>query len=213
MTKAEIDNGMVVEALRMGTATLYEASGYDCALDPGIRPVWSGDGASVAGRAYTVRCHPADNLPIHHALERASKGDFLVIDCGGVLAGYWGEVLTEAAQARGIVGLIIDGGVRDVAEMTAMKFPVYSRGICIRRTSKHAAGIVGKPITIAGQYVSTGDLIVADIDGVIALPPEKVSATLEASEKRLAREVDIIGKLREGASTTELYGLAKRDRA
>lgn len=207
--KAELDKIMIAEAQQLGAATLYEASGCDCALDPGIRPAWSG--ASVAGRAYTVRCHPADNLPIHHALERASEGDLLVIDCGGVLAGYWGEVLTQAAQARGIVGLIIDGGVRDVAEMEVMKFPVFSRGICLHRTSKHAFGLVGDPITIGGVAVSTGDLIVADVDGVIALAPQKVPATLETGEKRVAREVEIMARLREGASTTELYGLTKRD--
>jgi 4-hydroxy-4-methyl-2-oxoglutarate aldolase len=198
-----------VDAARgLGSATLYEASGVDCSLDPGIRTVWVG--AATAGPAYTVRCHPADNLPIHHAMERVSPGSVLVVDCAGVLAGYWGDVLTAAAQTRGVAGLVIDGGVRDVAQIREMGFPVFSRGVCVRRTVKHSQGLINVPIVIGGVRVSPGDLIVADEDGVIALPAASVAATIERGKDRARREESIVSELRSGRSTVEIYSLPAR---
>jgi len=199
---------LIADASRLGTATLYEASGVDCALDPGIRPVWRG--AIVAGPAYTVRCHAADNLPIHHAMERIEPGSVLVVDCGGVLAGYWGDVLATSAQQRGVAGLIIDGGVRDVDLLEKMGFPVFSRGVSVRRTGKHMAGLIDTEIVIAGATVRPGDLIVADTDGVIALPAGLVSQTLERGRAREAKEDEIKAKLLSGRTTLDLFALPGR---
>lgn len=187
-----------------GTATIYEASGLDCALDPALRPVYPG--ARLAGRALPVRTHPADNLPLHLALEQAGPGDVLVVDGRQELCGYWGEVLAVAAQARGVAGLVIDGGVRDVVEQERLGFPVFARGVCVRRTGKANRGIVGAPLTVAGVLVQPGDAVVADADGVVVLPPGAVTPTLEASGTRIAKEDAIMARLRDGELTLDLYG-------
>jgi len=199
---------MIETARRLGAATLYEASGVDCSLDPGIRAVWVG--ALAAGPAYTVRCHAADNLPIHHALERVPQGAVLVVDCGGVLAGYWGDVLTTAAQERGVAGLVIDGGVRDVAQIRDLGFPVFSRGVSVRRTVKHSPGLLNVPLVIGGVCVAPGDLVVADEDGVISLSAASVAAVLERGEARERKEKGIVAELRAGRTTVEIYSLPAR---
>ena len=113
----------LAQACNLGTSTLFEASGLSTsATDVAIRPVWAG--AAVAGPAYPLECSPGDNLAIHIAMEKAPRGSILVISTGGFVAGYWGEVLTVAAEAAGVAGLVIDGGVRDVAALTARRFPV-----------------------------------------------------------------------------------------
>ena len=117
---------LIDELLRHGTSTLCEASGLPTALDYNIRPVWPG--ATLAGAAFPLRCAPGDNLAIHLAVAQAEPGDVLVVDGHGYIAGYWGEILTVAAQARGIAGLVIDGGVRDLAALESHKFPVFARG-------------------------------------------------------------------------------------
>jgi 4-hydroxy-4-methyl-2-oxoglutarate aldolase len=198
----------VAEAAALGTATLYEASGLDVAMDPAIRPVWRG--AALAGAAFPARCHPGDNLAIHHAMERIEPGSVLVVDCAGVLAGYWGDVLATAAQARGVAGLVIDGAVRDIDQLEAMRFPVFSRGVSILRTGKHMAGRVGAPIEVAGVLVRPGDLVVADADGVIALPAEAIAGTLQRAHARVAKEQAIKAALIEGRTSRELFALPER---
>ena len=118
----------------LGSSTLYEASGLACSVDPDIRSLWAG--AAIAAPAFPLICSPGDNLSIHIAMERAPRGSVLVVSTGNFLAGYWGEVLTVAAEAAGIVGLVIDGGVRDVAAMTRRGFPVFTRGVSVRGTIK-----------------------------------------------------------------------------
>lgn len=194
------------EFLSLGVATLYEASGLDIACDPGIRPAWPG--ASLCGPAFPVRCHPADNLPIHHAVERTAPGDVLVIDCGGWLAGYFGDVLATFCRARGVAGVVIDGGTRDVDALAA-GFPVFSRGVSVRRTSKHAPGLVGVPIVCAGVPLAPGDLVVGDVDGVAVIPAGRVPDVLEAARAR-AQEERIMAALRAGQTTVKLYDLPRR---
>jgi 4-hydroxy-4-methyl-2-oxoglutarate aldolase len=190
-----------------GTATVYEASGIDCALDPALRPVWPG--ARIVGRALPVRCHPADNLALHRALEQASAGDVLVVDGGEERCGYWGEVMAVAAQQRGIAGLVIDGGVRDVDQMQGLQFPVFARWVCVRRTGKHWAGSVGSPLVVAGVPVSSGDVVVADTDGVVVLPADAVEPTLEASGRRVDAEDGYLRRLRGGELTVDIMGLRR----
>lgn len=194
------------QALTLGTSTLYEASGLPCSVDPAIRPVWAG--AAVAGPAYPVRCAPGDNLAIHLAVERAPRGSVLVVTADNFVAGYWGEVLTVAAEAAGITGLVIDGGVRDVAALARWGFPVFSRGISVRGTIKASVPSVGQPIQFTGVPVSLGDLVVADDDGVVVMPGAEVARVMAAAQARADKEAEFMRRLAQGTSTVDLLGLA-----
>lgn len=197
---------LLAQACKLGTSTLYEASGLaTSSVDPAIHTVWPG--ASVAGPAYPLECSPGDNLSIHIAMEQAPRGSVLVVSTGGFVSGYWGEVLTVAAEAAGIVGLVIDGGVRDIAALTARRFPVFTRGICMRGTIKASAPSVGQPISFAGTPVAAGDLVVADDDGVLVIPAAHVEETLALGQVRAGKEAKMMDALREGRSTLELMGL------
>lgn len=191
-----------------GTATLYEASAIDCACDPGLRAAWSG--ARLAGPAYTIRGMGGDNLALHHAVLTAPEGCVLVADVHGAACGHWGEILAVAAQHRGIAGLVIDGGVRDVDELARIGFPVFARTISVRGTSKDHRGEFNVPVRIGGITVTAGDLVVGDSDGVIALPSHAVAETLVRADRRVEDERKIIAALRGGASTIDLYNLAPR---
>jgi Demethylmenaquinone methyltransferase len=191
-----------------GTASLFEASTHRGALPSGIGPIWPG--AQIIGRALTVQSPPADNLWLHHAIYQAQPGDVLVVQCSGhTEAGYWGEIMTVAAQVRGIAGLVIDGGGRDRDAITALRFPVFARTLCIRGTGKSptARGSIGAPVTIGAVTVETGDLIVGDADGVIALRPDEAETTLAKARQRDAKEQDIMARLRAGETTLAIYSL------
>ncbi|MDQ7049740.1 MAG: 4-carboxy-4-hydroxy-2-oxoadipate aldolase/oxaloacetate decarboxylase [Enterobacterales bacterium] len=195
-------------AIGLGTATLYEASGIiNCALDPLIRPVWQG--AAVAGTAYPVACSPGDNLAIQIALERAPSGSVLTVTTNNFVAGYWGEVLTVAAESSSIKGLVIDGGVRDVAALRKRQFPAFSRGISVRGTTKASYRSVGQPIQITGTPAKQGDLIVADDDGVIILPQALALEIIVKGQVREQQEATMMKRLTDGESTLDLMGLAK----
>ncbi len=195
-------------ARKLGTSTLFEASGLPTsAVDPAVRPVWAG--ASVAGSAYPVECAPGDNLAIHVAMEKAPRGSILVVATGGFVAGYWGEVLTVAAEASGVAGLVIDGGVRDIAALTARRFPVFTRRISVRGTIKASVPSAGQPISFTGTPVATGDLVVADDDGVIVIPAAQAEATLAKGQARADKEAIMMQQLSEGRSTLELLSLAQ----
>ncbi|WP_232080855.1 RraA family protein [Variovorax sp. SRS16] len=193
-------------ARKLGTSTLYEASGLtSSSVDPAIRTLWAG--ASIAGPAYPVECSPGDNLAIHIALKNVPRGSVLVVGAGGFVTGYWGEVLTVAAEAAGVEGLVIDGGVRDIAAMTARRFPVFTRGISMRGTVKASAPSVGLPIHLAGTPVKAGDLVVADDDGVLILPVDRVEAALSKGQQRAGKEEEFMRQLAKGKTTFELLGL------
>ena len=194
----------VKELCELGSATIYEASGLPCALPPDFRPAWPG--ARCAGPALTVTAAPGDNLPLHWAVASASPGDILVVDAGGSKYGYWGEVLAVAAQARGIAGLIIDGGVRDTDRLAELRFPVFSTAVTILGTGKSWPGVIGGPIHLRGHDVASGDLVVADADGIAIVPSSQVDAAVQASRARAAKEADFMERLREGALTLDLYG-------
>ena len=197
---------LLEQARKLGTSTLFEASGLSTgAVDPAIRTVWPG--ASVAGPAFPLECSPGDNLSIHIAMEQVPRGSVLVISTGGFVAGYWGEVLTVAAEAAGVAGLVIDGGVRDIAALTARRFPVFTRGISMRGTIKASTPSVGQPISFAGTPVAAGDLVVADDDGVLAIPVAHVETTLAQGQARADKEAQMMDALRAGRSTLELMGL------
>jgi 4-hydroxy-4-methyl-2-oxoglutarate aldolase len=203
------------------SATLYEAAQAesrrrapgaapscleaDIAVDPAVRAAWPG--ARIAAPAYTVQGAGGDNLALHHAVAAAPAGHVLVADLGGAPSGHWGEVLAVAARHRGLAGLVIDGGVRDVEEMRALGFPVFSRGSSVRGTRKLFAGALGVPIHVGGVRVATGDLVVGDADGVVVVPRHRVDAVLERADERIAQEQHILAALGSGATTLELYGL------
>jgi 4-hydroxy-4-methyl-2-oxoglutarate aldolase len=192
------------ELLALGTATLYEASGTDCYLPHRLRPAWAG--ATIVGRALPVVTPAADNLTLHVALEHAEPGDVLVVDGQREPCGYWGEVLAEAALARGITGLVIDGGVRDVEQQRDLPFPVFSTWTAIRGTVKRTVGPIGAPLTLDGTTVHRGDIIVADADGVVALPAADLDRIVAASHARAAAETGYLRRIRAGESTMDIYG-------
>jgi 4-hydroxy-4-methyl-2-oxoglutarate aldolase len=200
----------IARARTLGSATLHEAAGRIGALPAAIRPVvpeWL-----LAGPAFTVHTPAIDNLWIHRALYKAEPGDILVVYVSqGYEAGYWGEILNEAAMARGLGGLVIDGGVRDAAQLAKASFPVFSRGLAIRGTGKDRGAIAwtGQPVRIGEVTIAPGDLVVGDIDGVVAIPQARVADVLAASDRRIADETEKIRRIRAGERTIDLYGFGE----
>jgi 4-hydroxy-4-methyl-2-oxoglutarate aldolase len=190
--------------LELGSATLGESGGL--ATDRRLRPAWSG--AALAAPAYPVGCTPGDNLAVHVAVTTAPAGSVLVVDVGRVPdRGYWGEVLTTAAEAAGLAGLVIDGGVRDVAALEAHGFPVFSSTIALTGASKDQPGTVGAPVQVGGVPVAQGDWVVGDVDGVTVVPGASLAAVRQAGEARAAKEVGFFAALRQGRTTVELLDL------
>jgi 4-hydroxy-4-methyl-2-oxoglutarate aldolase len=186
------------------TGTLYEAAG-EGAFAPGLLAI-SGEGR-VAGPALTVACPPGDNLAIHLAVAQAREGEVLVVQTHDWSYGVWGEVLTAAAMARGIRALVIDGSVRDLDAIRELGFPVYARGTALVGTSKREPGAVRAPVTCCGRLVQPGDLVVADVSGLVAIRPERVEEVLAAAAARRDREAGMLRRLRDGRTTIELLGL------
>ena len=192
--------------LELGSATLHEAQGQTGALVSAIKPL--DPGRRLAGPALTVDARPGDNLVIHYALTVARPGDVLVVDAKGYTeAGPWGDLLTLAAQKRGIAGLVIDGAVRDGDRILSMGFPVFSRGLSIRAAQKNQPGLVNVPIVCGGVAIGPGDWIMGDRDGVVAIPKESVAAVIAAGEKREAAETALREGIEAGKSTVELLDL------
>lgn len=188
----------------LGAATLGESGGRP--MPARIRPVWPG--AALAAPAYPVSCTPGDNLAVHVAVARAPRGMALVVDVGDVAErGYWGEVLTTAAQARGLAGLVIDGGVRDTAALAARRFPVFSSTVSLPGATKTRPGTAGSAATVAGVAVEPGDWVVADGDGVVVVPGGALGAVVAAGRARADKEQGLFRALEGGATTVELLGL------
>lgn len=187
-------------------ATLYEAAGRQGMVDPAIRPAWTG--AKVCGPALTVECPPCDNLMLHVAVAQAEPGVVIVATVGGhLMAGAWGEILTEAARARGVAGLVIDGAVRDIDAIEAARFPVFSRGLAIGSCSKEKAGILQSSVQFGGVTVRPGDLVLGNGDGIVVVEQDRMEAVYELALSRRKKEIEIIGKLREGRTTMQLLDL------
>ncbi|MBW8486756.1 4-carboxy-4-hydroxy-2-oxoadipate aldolase/oxaloacetate decarboxylase [Actinomadura parmotrematis] len=192
-----------------GVATVHEAAGRTGYLGPRIRPVHLG--ARVAGTAVTVLSWPGDNLMIHVAVEQCRPGDVLVVATTSPSTdGMFGELFATALQRRGVRGLVIDAGVRDVAELHAMGFPVWSAAVSAQGTVKATAGAVNVPVVIGGQVIEPGDAIVADDDGALRVPRRDVARVLAASDARAAKEEATRAAFREGELGLDRYGLRDR---
>jgi 4-hydroxy-4-methyl-2-oxoglutarate aldolase len=190
--------------LELGSATLGESGGL--ATDRRLRPAWPG--AALAAPAYPVECTPGDNLAVHVAVTTAPRGSVLVVDVGRVPdRGYWGEVLTTAAEAAGLAGLVIDGGVRDVAALEAHGFPVFSSTIALTGASKDQPGTVGATVRVGGVPVARGDWVVGDVDGVTVVPAATLAAVRQAGQARESKEAGFFEALRAGSTTVELLDL------
>jgi 4-hydroxy-4-methyl-2-oxoglutarate aldolase len=194
----------VTELLALGAATVGESGGRP--MRARIRAVWPG--ARLAAPAYPVHCTPGDNLSIHVAAAGAPAGSALVVDVGDEEElGYWGEVLTTAAQSRGIAGLVIDGGVRDTGALEAHGFPVFATTVALPGASKSRPGTVGSPVEVGGVSVAAGDWIVGDRAGVAVVTASAVDDVVRAGRARADKEEAMFAALRQGATTLELLGL------
>jgi 4-hydroxy-4-methyl-2-oxoglutarate aldolase len=202
---SSVERQQTAETLRkLGSATLGESGGL--ATDRRLKPAWPG--AVLAAPAYPVGCTPGDNLAVHVAVTSAPAGSVLVVDVGRVPdRGYWGEVLTTAAEAAGLAGLVLDGGVRDVAALEAHRFPVFSSTIALTGASKDQRGTVGRPVRVGGVVVSEGDWVVGDVDGVTIVPGPTLAEVVEAGLAREAKEAGFFTALRSGQTTVQLLGL------
>ena len=200
------DLGKVDELAGLGVATVHEALGRRGFLGPGLRPVHLG--SRIGGTAVTALCWPGDNLMIHAAVEQCQAGDLLVVTTTSPCTdGMFGELLATSLAARGVRGLVIEAGVRDVAELRAMGFGVWSAAVSAQGTVKETAGSVNVPVSIGGQIVRPGDAIIADDDGVVCVPRAGVGQTLEAARARVAREEQSRKALADGQLGLDLYGL------
>ena len=221
MSEMEMEMGTVVQNItrasraavdelsRFGVATIHEAQHRRGLLDTGIRPVQSG--VHLAGTAVTVLVPPADNWMIHVAVEQCREGDVLVVaPTSPSSAGYFGELLATASRAHGVVGLVIDGGVRDVAQLRRMGFPVWSRYVSAMGTVKETLGDVNLPVVCGGQLVAPGDTIVADDDGVVVVAREGVDEVVVASRRREEKEAASRQRYAAGELSLDVQGMRAR---
>lgn len=189
-----------------GVATVAESQAKTGLLTPDIIP--RQQGVAIAGTAVTVRMAAGDNLMLHAALEACQPGDVLVVTTMAPAAhGVFGELLATACQVRGVVGAVLDTGVRDTAALRAMGFPVWSRYVTAAGTIKTAPGWVNQPVVLAGAAVSAGDYVVADDDGVVVVPRASVGTVLQACQTRVEKEAATRSKIQAGRLSVDFYGL------
>jgi 4-hydroxy-4-methyl-2-oxoglutarate aldolase len=204
MQRADVD---IIKALgEQGSATVSEAQGRTGLLNPYMRPIYPT--ARVAGSALTVLCHPGDNIMIHAAIEMCQPGDVMVVAVTSEsTCGMFGELLATSCQTHGIRGLIVDAGIRDVADLTTMNFPVWAKAINANGPLKAVPGSVNVPVLCAGQLIHPGDVIVGDVDGVVVVPREHAAEVAHLGQARVEKEAQTRARLKAGELSTHFYGI------
>ena len=200
------DAAVVKRLGALGVATVHEAYGRLGLMKPYLRPVWAG--GEAAGTAVTVLAHPGDNWMIHVAVEQCRPGDILVVGCTADNAdGMFGDLLATSLMARGVIGLVIDAGCRDVKSLREMGFPVWSKAISAKGTVKATLGAVNVPVVCAGINVEPGDAVIADDDGVVVVSKKYASEVAAKGEKRQADEEGKRKQLAAGALGLDMYNM------
>jgi 4-hydroxy-4-methyl-2-oxoglutarate aldolase len=200
------DKAAVEKLSRFGVATVHEAMGRVGLMQPYMRPVYTG--AHACGPAITVLLHPGDNWMMHVVAEQLQPGDVVVAACtADNTDGFFGDLLATSFVARGARGLIIDGGVRDVKDLTEMQFPVFSKAISAKGTVKATLGSVNIPVVCAGVAVNPGDVVIADADGVVIVPAGIAQQAADAAEAREANEGEKRAKLAKGVLGLDMYNM------
>jgi len=200
-------SGKLVDSFKnIPTASISDILGESQAMGSEIKPI--SKNMKLCGSAVTVKASPSDNLSIHKAIYICLPGDVLTIDVKEYIeAGYWGEIMTLAAQLRGISGIIINGGVRDTKEIEDINFPVFCQNVSIKKTTKNNLGLINHEIILAGVIITPGDIVVGDRDGVVVIPKNKAKNTLESVHKKIKDEKIFKNDLKNGKTTLDIFSL------